>query len=259
MFEIHHVILRTRDRFPLAESRGDWLEVARAVLCVGERYKLALFRAADNHVHMLLACPRAAAGRAAQAAAASIARHNRTAFEPSAIRAIEDSAHLARVIPYIARQASHHGLTSDPWAEASNVPDLLGLRPAGAHTIGVLRALVPRLSGLELRTAAGWPGATAAFDAARLPESLLAVAMTTRLSPRTPLHLGVAVAASHVAAVHLRGSEIDSLLGQRPRTGRRLRAAAPRPALVRAIELQFDLRTRLGPTHQPGDFGAGVT
>jgi hypothetical protein len=55
-------------------------------------------------------------------------------FERARVRPIVDQQHLERTCWYIQRQRDSHGCGHDPFHEASNLPDLLGLRVCGAWT-----------------------------------------------------------------------------------------------------------------------------
>lgn len=245
MGDAFHVMIRSNDRLPLARNRAEGLAITNAALRIGQRHGLALFRLVDHHAHALVSAPRPSAGRFARHLECAAGYAVDSAFEPARIERIDDQRHLDNTVRYILRQHQHHGTSLDPWSEWCNLPDLLGMRPAGAHTIAPLRALAPRLTGAELRAMAGWPD----IEPAARPEFLLAsVSAAAGSGPplgREPLHVALRVAANALARRLLSPPEIDALLLQSERTGRRLRARPADPDLARALALQMGLRAAM--------------
>jgi len=143
----HHVRLRARDDRVVTPSPADRRRYARTVLEVGREFGLLCFRGADTHGHVELACNRDAAGEFARRVeiALTLGLGVDGGFQPAWVGPIHDQRHLQATFRYILRQRDHHELESDPFHEASNLPDLLGLRPLGVYTAARVRELLPRV------------------------------------------------------------------------------------------------------------------
>ncbi len=260
----HHVIVRHASNAVLARTPAERRVLARAVLAAGREAELFAFFAPDGHLHAAVGADRAAAGRFAQrvilALRAALPLEGR--FDPAWIKPVEDQAHLRRLVPYVLGQAAHHGVDAIVGLDASNLPDLLGLRPLGAYTIPSLRARLPRLSGEELR---GWLAVGelgARLDLAHLADAAAAAAALPDLRGRSE----EAVDARAAAIAAARGGGVDgkplaAALGLPVSTFWRLAARPVAPALVNAVLLQCDARRRLAERYAPdrpfGTEGAG--
>lgn len=240
-----HVIHALEDRRVLATSTAHLRVVARTVLEAGAD-ALLCFRASDNHVHSVVLADRAGAGVFARAVANMLWHRLRlpVPFEPARVRPIRDQAHLRNTFDYVLGNAEHHGAPHDTLFEASNLPDLLGLRELGAVTRASVRAALPRVDRPALLALLGVDTLAPRFAAEHLVASACAAVALPSLDAPVRDALPARIAAMHVAAPHLLPGAIDSLLGLPSRTGSRLRATAPVPALVAAIGLQMDLRAR---------------
>lgn len=252
-----HLTLRTENGAPLATTVGELRALARLVLAVGAAYGLFVFRVPDNHLHAGLRCPREQAGRFAQRVASSLAQTGRV-LEPARIRAIDSQAHLEHVVDYVLRQDLRHATRLDPLAEASNLPDLLGLRVLGAHTARTLVEVMPRVRRGRLWEHLGGP-----VDPA-LHLDLLAEAAAAAVAREAVTGSAVDERAARAAAVAFARGSLGApatarLLGVSPATGSRALREPVEPALVHAIGLQCALRHRfrlgdapLGPTEGSG-------
>lgn len=230
-----HITARLRDDRVIASDAISRRVAATVVLRAGQGSRLMAFRVVDTHVHALLATPRAEAGRFATRALGSLvqALDLPVRFEPARLRPVEDQRHLRNAFDYVLRNHRHHDVAGDTWHDASNLPDLLGLRTVGAHTIPVVRALLPRvtrddlLAHLGVRELGLGPAS---------PEHLAAAALAASgarsLSGRSVESVAARVAAAHTG---LAAEETAAALGTTSRSIRRLRAAPPDRALVAAI------------------------
>ena len=257
----HHLILRLRDDRVLAPDTRARRRLARSVLAVAADFELLAFRAADSHLHLEAACDRARAGELARRLA--IALHRRLAaaavgFERARIQPIRGQHHLENTFHYILGQERHHGLRSDPLAESSNLPDLLGLRLLGAHTIPRVRALLPcvrrgdLLAHLSLDAIPETPG-----SAADLVDAAAAAAGLPDLEGRSREIADARAAAALAASGSLATGALAELLGVDARTIRRLRARPVDERLVGAVRLQLGLRAaRAEALAGAGDFEA---
>lgn len=239
------VIHALSDRRVLATGSADLRALARIVIAAAGDALLA-FRASDNHLHTSLLCDRAEAGayarRVSHGLRAVLPRG--VSFEPTQIREIRNQGHLAAQFSYVLGNAEHHNSKHDPWFEASNLPDLLGLRPLAARSRAVVRSALPRVDRGELLGLLGVDALEPSFEPDLLPDAAAAAMALPDVSGRTPDAVAARVAAAHLAARHLSPGEVDRLLGIPPRTGARLRAMLPESSLIRAIGLQIDLRRR---------------
>ncbi|MBW2454147.1 MAG: hypothetical protein JRI68_06540 [Deltaproteobacteria bacterium] len=224
--------------------------LARAVLRVGRDYRLIAFRAADTHLHLEALCGRAEAGRLANRVEGSLHKTLRypVRFEPARIWPIADQRHLYNATRYILGQDQRHQLRDDPWAEASNLPDLLGLRTIGHFTAVELERSLPRLRFADLSAGLGLTPAqlTQGDDWMGAIDDLAVATAAAVALPHLEGRSGEVVAARRAAAVATRAAVVSarlvSLLGVSPRTARRLRAEQADPALVEAVRRQLRLR-----------------
>ena len=145
----YHVCLKPRDKGVIATTPEARRILARAILESCGDAGLLAFGLADNHVHLLLACSRARAGRAAKRLALMLGWRLQIfdGFERPHYEPIADGAHLKNAFRYVLRQPLRHGLdpSIDPWFETTSLPDLLGLRVPLAPIVDNVRTWLPRL------------------------------------------------------------------------------------------------------------------
>lgn len=231
-------MLRTEERRVLAPSVAQRRALATAVHAFAERAGLLAFRGSDTHIHLVLLADRALAGRTARAL--SYALHARLGleapFEPARIKPVDSQSHLENVFDYVLRQDARHGFDSDPWHDASVLPDLLGLRAMGGDVRRRMREYLPRVGR----------------------DRLLARLGVETLHPGTDTSIGVEAAAAAVARPDLSGKARDvcaarrALLALFDEAGAphpfersvacRLRRIPAEPRLLRAISLQIGFR-----------------
>lgn len=248
-----HITLRLRDDRPLAVDDDERRTLARAVLEIGEAYGLFAFAAVDTHLHLAVACERDRAGRFCQALTLALAARLQlgASFEPARIRPFRDQWHRQNTLFYILRQSEHHGVSGDPFFEATNLPDPLELRVLGGYTRHRVAALLPRVTNTHLAALLGSPLDERVVPALLLPATLAATGLV-RLEGQ-----GRAVSDARTAALAVcPGSD----LGVSIRARQRAAARDADPTLVRAIRLQMGLRdgTRLRPSSPPIEVNAEV-
>jgi hypothetical protein len=162
----HHIILRLADDRVMARNVAERRRLARCVLRVGRGYRLLAFRAADNHIHIEAACGELDARRFAWRAQLSMSRALRlpVSFARPRIKPIVDQAHLRSCFHYVLRQEDRHGLRSDRLFDASNLPDLLGMRLTGNYTCNNVGTLLPRVTKADIAAHLGKLGYGACDD-----------------------------------------------------------------------------------------------
>lgn len=244
--------------FALADRRVISLDVAThrraalGVLRAARPFDLLAFRIADTHAHVLVAGPATEVVRRVK-----IALHQAVApasgFGPTHYEPVLGQAHLDRAFHYVLRQATHHGFGHDPHAEASNLPDLLGLRTEGIWTAGPVRRWLPRVGRPTLLAILG----VDELEARPVPVDVLADAALAAAGLFSLAGRGAEVVAARTAAIHAAdrraaNGEVARALGISVRTLQALRAGVPDPSLVRAVQLQGDLRRQ-----RPPDTGVG--
>ncbi len=221
---------------------------ARLFLRFGARAGLLAFGIADTHMHAVLVCDRAAAGRFVHDLEVSLRRWLDLAvpFARARFTPVENQAHLRRAFGYALGQDDRHAIGRDPFREGTNLPDLVGARPAGAWTRTRVSELLPRETEAGLRARLPWGAALAspvgleAMDL--LVEAAEAAALAPELRGRTPAVVEARSAAIELAADRVPPGELARLLGISPASVRRLRNRPADPALVKAIRLQLRMR-----------------
>ena len=250
-----HLMLRLVDDRVIAPSLFSRRRLARCVLKLGRKAILLAFRLVDTHLHVLVKCDRRTAGELARRLEIALRQQLElpVPFATAHIKPVRDQRHLRHLFAYIFRQEEHHGVHVDPRFEASNLPDLLGLRTVGSYTLDNVREHLPRIKlddlaaerGLRLR---------AEYQLDELPNAA-AAAMAIPGHPRRWSRLAVAArrAAVHVAGSALATPRLARMLGVSERTVRRLRSEPVPAELVRAVELQLRLthNNRAAPAVSP--------
>lgn len=247
-----HIVLSSRDRCVIARSPAERRLLARTIIRRSAAGGLLAFRAADTHIHMQSSSSRSAAGRLARAVEIALTRALGLAngFAPAHFEPIHDQRHLQNVFFYVLRQEQRHGLQSDPFHEASNLPDLLGLRAIGDDSARRVRALLPRVRRSQLLELLGVSSLDQPVELTLfgLREAASAAAALPGLSGHARWVRDVRCAAIAVAGDSFRAAQLAEALQTSKRSVVRLRGRRPDPALVRAVELQFRLRAaRRGP------------
>jgi hypothetical protein len=246
----YHIRIRLKDHRNIATSPEERRIVARVVLRLGKQANLLTFSVPANHLHAHALCDRAAAGQLSRRIGASLKQRlllpvGFVHYEP---KPITDPFHLGNTALYILGQTRRHGVHSDPFCEASNLPDLLGLRLVGRHTIPLLKECLPRLGRRPLVDCLG---VDELYPMEGPPEDLLQAALRAACIPdleqRTNQALEARRAVARLAGHRISLTELGQLLGVCPVTACRLRSAPADPNLLRAIGLQLGLQAQLGP------------
>jgi len=211
---------------------------------------LLAFRAADTHLHLLVLCDRRAAGQLARRIeiALTMAGEVDGAGFAAVFHPVRDGRHLTNAFWYILRQHERHELQVDVWGEASNLPDLIGLRVTGWRSAENVAAVLPRVSTRGLLDCLGLKSLGPAGEPIHLVADATAAAVCLPdLTGRGRLMREVRVArcaAAHVVGPSIRVARLSDLLRVSQRTAHRLRRQRPNRAVTRAIRLQLGLRAQ---------------
>jgi hypothetical protein len=244
-----HIILRLEDDRVIAPTAAARRILARAVLEVARPHCPLAFNGVDTHLHLETAGSGAQASELARRLKLSLVPRLglEVGFAPARIKPILDQHHLRRTFAYILRQHDHHGYDEDPHHDASNLPDLLGLRLVGGYTAANVRSLLPRVRRADLLAALGLSSleSPAEIPLALLADAAAAAAALPALTGRSVEVVEARRAAVHVAGDHHDSSALARALGCSPRTIRRLRSEPALEPLTRAVALQLHLRVSL--------------
>ena len=245
-----HVTIRLEDDRPIATTQAALRVVARVVLGQGEERGLLAFGAAADHLHAALATDRASAG--------AFARYVETAlvwrlglgarFERARIRPLQDQKHAYNTFHYAHRQDSRHELDLDRAREATSLPDLLGLRVLGTSVSARVREHLPRIRREDLvgQFPAGAFDVVAPIDLDVLAEAAAAALALADLCGRSVDTLRARRAAVHVAGPDVPSRRLSDCLGIGVRAVQSLRTQRREPSVIRAVEQQVSLLTKLG-------------
>lgn len=255
----YHLCMRLRSDAVIAPTAEERRIVARSVLEKSAALQAGLlaFGLADTHLHSENACDRRVAGELAERIELSLDRRlgKGCGFAPVYIKPIEDARHLYSAFRYILRQQQRHGIDTDPLREASNLPDLLGLRLLGAPTIVLVRRLLPRVTRAELLELFGVPEllpADGPLD--RVLAATLAASALPDLSGSSREVVAARRAAIEVVGGRLRPVELAALLGISDRRLYELRHEPVSAALLHAVRLQLHLLAQIGDSRIAGSF-----
>ncbi len=246
----HHIIMRLEDDRVIAPDTASQRLLAKTVFRAARSFRLTVFRCADNHIHAQLAEQLARAMELARRIeiALSLVLGLDVPFQRARARPIANQWHFSSTFHYILNQERHHGTALDDFFEASNLPDLLGMRLIEPDAARHVRSLLPRVTRDELLGHLGGPAIDFApkclddvADSAAAAFALPTLASRSRDSTR-------ARAAAFGAARGLGSSnQLAAAIGVSERTVRRMRTDAGErtsdAAAIRAVELQMGLRS----------------
>lgn len=241
----YHITTRLRDDRVIAPTVELRRLLASVVLWQSRHEHLLGFSAPDTHLHMLLVSGRAAAGKLAHRVESAAKQRLRlkVGFSRAEYQPVRDQAHLRNAFIYILRQYERHGVLSDPCHEASNMPDLLGMRVTGQHTVGNVRSFLPRISRADLLPFLGVEDPRDGTPSAEhVGEAAAAAVCMSSLGGNSRRVVMARTAAVKVAVGVIRGVELARHLGVSTRSVRR---AVRRPVderLVQAVHQQAVLR-----------------
>ena len=209
-----------------------------------------VFSAADSHIHAEVVCGRRFALEMCRRIEGALKRMLRldVGFAPAHLKPIETQGHLAKAFDYILRQDRRHGVTSlDPFREASNLPDLLGMRTTGQYTASNVKSFLPRLQREQLLAHYGLEQLVPREEPRHLlvPSAAAAIGRLD-LAGRSRDCLAARRAVLGILGGRMRWKDAASLLGVCRRTIHRLRQRPLDDVLVKAIQLQLCLRSHLG-------------
>ncbi len=224
---------------------------------------LVLFSIVDDHVHVVLFCPRPLAGRRAQALHRALAPVASAPLRPAHISAVEDRSHLRWLVTYLLRQPVKHQLGEHPalWTGGC-FADLVGARLPGTLATS-LRLALPRF---RLRTAYGAVGLPPVPIEA-LDDRALASCGLGRIVSATAaaLCLDPALSGSGAAIVDARravvaastvarfpAGHVAETLGISPRTVRRYRQEGADAGALRAVRMRLALEDVVRAASLPG-------
>jgi hypothetical protein len=238
-------------RRAIAVTTGAKRTLARVVLEAGRPYRLLMARAVRNELYLVSACSYPEALRFAHQVGQSL--RGKLAL-PSPFPA-------PHVVPLQSRQqlcdAFWRGVrpppasrdSSDPFGEASNLPDLLGLRLVGRHTVLCVERLLPRVARTDLARSLGVTlhQLTAGPISSRALEQLADAAAAAVAAPDLD-GLSRQACDARRAAVRLAGPalSVPRIAGLLRCSDRSVRGLAKQPAdplLVEAIVRQLRLRS----------------
>lgn len=239
-----HVMVRLEDSRVIAGEEGRLRRLAGGVLKVGQAFKLLTFRLADTHLHALLAEPRSVAREFGRRVEISLQHRLRPGVRCARVhtKAIEGQAHLVRTFWYALRQEARHGTAIDPLFEASNLPDLLGLRTVGRWTVQHVLEHLPRVRRSDLLDLLPVRPTEGPLDYALLGDAAAAASGVQSVRGRTLAAFDARIAAVH-AVPEVGAKLLAGHLGVSTRTVRRLRGQDPNPILVAAVREQLRLRS----------------
>ena len=239
-----HLVVRSRSGAQLAATATKRRQLARIVLTVSKDFALLAFGLADNHLHLYPVEERGRTHELGRRLCIALSRGLAVAggLFTSLIKPVADSSHAYKLFDYVLRQGMRHQLDSDPLLEATNVPDLLGLRPLGVRTALLVRRHLPRVARKQLLGLLGVESLEPADEPldAVVEAGLAAAALTTLDGGQASRQLRRAVA--EVVGKRLPRPRLARLLALQPRSLRRILSEAAPRELVQAIRLQLDLR-----------------
>jgi len=242
----HHLVQQLVDGRVIASSDAERRIVARVIFEISQEKRLLAFGLADTHLHTEYAESWRSCGRLAQRIGTSLSRRLglEVPFASVHREPIWKQGHLYRTFYYDLRQQDRHGTTNDPFHDASNLPDLLGLRVLGRQVNKTVDDLLPRWNRSELLNILGVEALTMPANVAweLLPAATAAAACLPNLAGQSDGMVEARAAAIHAAHDALDATELGLLLGRSAHRIRELGKRSVDEPLVEAIRLQLVLR-----------------
>lgn len=251
-YHLQHRLVNDRIIAPTPEERRI---LSRVVLKQGRQDSLLAFGLADAHLHQLPLCSRQAAGRLAQRveAALKLRLHLPVGFAPFNAKPIYTVWHLSQAFLYVLTQYERHGLDWELAHEATNLPDLLGLRLVGRYTRANVARALPRVKRADLL---GCLQVSQIEPTDNPLDAVLEAACAASCLPNLAGSSSEAVAARRAVIEVVRRrvppKDLAEQLGIARRTLSWLRNKPVAPDLVRAIRLQLGLRAERATLPTPG-------
>jgi hypothetical protein len=247
----YHIILRLLDNRVIATDEASRRTLARVVLRIAQPLGLIAFRLVDTHLHLEVLCDRDQAGELARQLESALWQRLKlpVTFDRPRIKPIAGQRHLSSLFFYIYRQDEHHGYDDDPFWEASNLPDLLGLRVLGAESAARVCRVLPRVRRDELRPLLGNLPAEppAELPLAVLPEAAAAAFGLSDLRGRSAEVVDARRAAAHAARSRAPLRDVANALSWSIRSIKRARSIEVAEHAVRAVWRQWVWRTVVRP------------
>jgi hypothetical protein len=240
-----HLRLRPLDSAPLIRTVEARRTLARVVFERGRDFDLTCFSAAESHLHAHNGGSEEQTRELGRRLSISLTRRQPgvIGFYPSYVEPVRDESHLYSTCRYILRQDKRHDLRLDPLREASNLPDLLGLRVLGRYTAATVQRWLPSLHGRELLGMLKVE--TLSPVAPELQRTITAGLVATglcSLTPRSDEHHQLKRALVQLLTPSFPTTQIAAAMTLNPRTVRRLRESASSDReLLRAIRRQDSL------------------
>jgi len=251
----HHIMIRCDDDRVLAPSPAARRALAQAVYRVATTFPLLCFGGADTHLHLVVLSDHADAVDLAGRLKRSL-RHA-LGLEVGAIlvriKPLADHHHLVNAFHYVLGQRNRHGVQSDPFLDASSLPELLGIRRLATDATERVREQIARLTRERLLLHLG-PTVLEPANApilttlscgghdALLRDAAAGAQGLADLSGRTPAVVAARKALVRVLAPHCDTQRLAEIIERSPSQARYLRTLPPAPALERAIGQQITLR-----------------
>ncbi|MBN1945294.1 MAG: hypothetical protein JW797_06425 [Bradymonadales bacterium] len=244
-----HIRIRLANDRVIAPTTEERRLVARLVLAQGQMENLLCFGLADCHLHLEAVCEIQAGLQLARRIELSLFRRLglNVRFAPAYVEPIRDIRHLANTFDYILGQSRHHGLNWDPLHEATNLPDLIGMRLIGRYTIANVRRYLPRVSRKQLLGHLGIPDLQPSEGPLeRIVEAVLAATALSGLQGKSRELAEARRALVAVVGRRMTAARLAPLVGVSPQMITRLRHGPVNQELVQAIQLQLGLLSVLG-------------
>jgi len=236
-----HIRCRLENSAFIANSLEKRRLVASTILSLGQPYDLMSFGLADTHLHMGNAGDRDGTELARRVEISLTLKLKRgVGFRKVKVTEVHDQWHLERVFGYVLEQDEHHEVHADPLREATNIPDLLGMRVTGRYTIGNVRKTLPRVSRARLLRLLGVDELVPADGPLEHIEPAAAAALCLPdLAGRSELALTGKRAVIKIVGDRLNTTQLGDLLGLHRTTINRLRRRPVDFEVVKATRLQL--------------------
>ncbi len=240
----YHLILRLLDNRVIITTPSKRAILIQTINKLSLQRKLLAWRMADTHLHLLIVNNRREAGEFARVVEMALKRRLDLdiGFSPAYIKQIHGQQHFIKTFFYILGQGQHHKILNDPFHEASNVLDIIGLRTINSHAATLVNQYLPRVNKEAVLNLLNINLDKTIKDFSVLRAATASVVGVDKFHKRVDSEIDVRAAAIKIVGNKLPVSTLAKQLDVSQRTIYRLKKRQANPMIIEALKSQLKMR-----------------